>query len=116
MQLHPVGDGSSSGGKWTDEEIEMLRTAIQKFGDDLNKISYLIKNRTVAQIKNSIKKKGDEGGLPCTVKKVELKLPQCKKESQQTSTATNDMTLNMLNAAEAEVDVEELGGLGYDIS
>ncbi|XP_076336410.1 BPTF-associated chromatin complex component 1 isoform X2 [Tachypleus tridentatus] len=82
MQLHPVGDGSSSG----------------------------------AQIKNSIKKKGDEGGLPCTVKKVELKLPQCKKESQQTSTSTNDMTLNMLNAAEAEIDVEELGGLGYDIS
>ena len=34
-------------GKWTDEEIEMLRSSIKTFGDDLQKISETIKTRTV---------------------------------------------------------------------
>ena len=36
-----------SGGKWTDQEVEMLRQAVKRFGDDLNKISGVIKNRTM---------------------------------------------------------------------
>lgn len=33
--------------KWTDEEIEMLRTVVKRFSDGLNEISEHIKLRTV---------------------------------------------------------------------
>lgn len=33
--------------KWTETEIEMLRSAVSRFGDDLNNISSVIKERTV---------------------------------------------------------------------
>lgn len=33
--------------KWSEEEIEMLRQAVKRFGDDLNQISEHIKGRTV---------------------------------------------------------------------
>uniref|UniRef100_A0A3B4ASQ4 SANT domain-containing protein n=1 Tax=Periophthalmus magnuspinnatus TaxID=409849 RepID=A0A3B4ASQ4_9GOBI len=45
MQLHPVSD-SSPAAKWTETEIEMLRLAVRRFGDDLNNISSVIKERT----------------------------------------------------------------------
>ncbi|KAJ8266219.1 hypothetical protein GJAV_G00127870 [Gymnothorax javanicus] len=57
MQLHPVADSSPAGAKWTETEIEMLRSAVRRFGDDLNSISSVIKERTVAQIKSTVKRK-----------------------------------------------------------
>ncbi|XP_047463608.1 chromatin complexes subunit BAP18 isoform X1 [Mugil cephalus] len=57
MQLHPVSDSSPAGAKWTETEIEMLRLAVRRFGDDLNNISSVIKDRTVAQIKTTVKRK-----------------------------------------------------------
>uniref|UniRef100_A0A1A8F885 BPTF-associated chromatin complex component 1 n=1 Tax=Nothobranchius korthausae TaxID=1143690 RepID=A0A1A8F885_9TELE len=57
MQLHPVSDSSPAGAKWTETEIEMLRLAVCRFGDDLNNISSVIKERTVAQIKSTVKRK-----------------------------------------------------------
>ncbi|XP_071949861.1 BPTF-associated chromatin complex component 1-like [Antedon mediterranea] len=60
MQLHPVAEPSPGSSKWTEGEIEMLQTAIKKFGEDLVKISEVIKTRTVAQIKLAIKKKAQE--------------------------------------------------------
>lgn len=57
MQLHPVSDSSPAGAKWTETEIEMLRSAVRRFGDDLNNISSVIKERTVAQIKTTVKRK-----------------------------------------------------------
>uniref|UniRef100_A0A3Q2UAN2 BPTF-associated chromatin complex component 1 n=1 Tax=Fundulus heteroclitus TaxID=8078 RepID=A0A3Q2UAN2_FUNHE len=57
MQLHPVSDSSPAGAKWTETEIEMLRLAVRRFGDDLNSISTVIKERTVAQIKSTVKRK-----------------------------------------------------------
>ncbi|XP_073950674.1 BPTF-associated chromatin complex component 1-like isoform X3 [Choristoneura fumiferana] len=87
MLLHPVGD-SQPGGKWTDEEIEMLRSCVHRFAVDLNKLSLHIKNRTVTQIRTTLKKKAfEDAGIP-----------------------VRQVTLNMLNASENEVDVEELGG------
>ncbi|CAL8363765.1 unnamed protein product [Lota lota] len=57
MQLHPVSDSSPAGAKWTETEIELLRLAVKRFGDDLNNISTVIKERTVAQIKSTVKRK-----------------------------------------------------------
>ncbi|XP_028450399.1 BPTF-associated chromatin complex component 1 [Perca flavescens] len=57
IQLHPVSDSSPAGAKWTETEIEMLRLAVRRFGDDLNNISTVIKERTVAQIKSTVKRK-----------------------------------------------------------
>lgn len=37
----------SDSAKWTETEIEMLRAAVKRFGDDLNHISCVIKERTV---------------------------------------------------------------------
>ncbi|XP_053676873.1 chromatin complexes subunit BAP18 [Anopheles nili] len=64
MQLHPSSD-SPTGSKWTDEEIDMLRSAVTRFSEDLNKISQRIKGRTVSQIRHTLKKKAfEDAGLP----------------------------------------------------
>lgn len=34
-------------GKWTEDEIDMMKAAVKRFGDDMNKISDNIKNRTM---------------------------------------------------------------------
>uniref|UniRef100_A0A8C6YAN1 Chromosome 17 open reading frame 49 n=1 Tax=Naja naja TaxID=35670 RepID=A0A8C6YAN1_NAJNA len=66
MQLHPVADSSRPGeAKWTDAEIALLRASVQRFGDDLHRISALIKDRTVAQLKAAAKRKAyEDSGLP----------------------------------------------------
>ncbi|XP_048480011.1 chromatin complexes subunit BAP18-like isoform X2 [Plutella xylostella] len=85
MLLHPMGD-SQPGGKWTEEEVEMLRACVHRFAVDLNKMSQHIKNRTVSQIRTTLKKKAfEDAGIP-----------------------VRQVTLNMLNAPENEVDVEGL--------
>ena len=46
-QLESGGSrATGSGTKWTDQEIEMLHSAVQNFSADLNKISNLIKSRS----------------------------------------------------------------------
>merc|ERR1712137_1033587 len=65
MQLHTMSESASAGSKWSEEEIEMLRNAVKQFGEDLEKISEHIKDRTVTQIHGSLKKKTFEGaGVP----------------------------------------------------
>merc|ERR1712071_643683 len=57
MQLHSMTENANAGSKWSEEEIDMLRSAVKQFGEDLEKISEHIKDRTVTQIHSSLKKK-----------------------------------------------------------
>ncbi|XP_017769955.1 PREDICTED: chromatin complexes subunit BAP18 [Nicrophorus vespilloides] len=100
MQLHP--NAESPAGKWTDEEIEMLRACVKNFSDGLNEISEHIKLRTVSQIRTALKKKAfEDAGFPVRQMNttVQVSQPQIIK---------SEVTLNMLNAGESEVDVEGL--------
>ncbi|KAG8222257.1 hypothetical protein J437_LFUL001455 [Ladona fulva] len=135
MQLHPSAD--SPAGKWTDEEIEMFLMAIKTFGEDMNKISERIKDRTVSQIRTTLKKKAfEDAGLPVrTISQPQSSsgvigsggsggrdssssVVQQAAQAQQASAAqaqqgmmgksAAEVTLNMLNAPESEVDVEGL--------
>ncbi|XP_070538195.1 chromatin complexes subunit BAP18-like [Ptychodera flava] len=128
MQLHPAADQSPSSGKWTDQEIEMLRDSIKRFGEDLNKISEIIKTRTIAQIKVALKNKAFEEskvkkspsksssasgattqstGKRLTTEAADTEEPPLKKRKQSA-----EVTLNMLNSTEHPgdtlVDVEGL--------
>ncbi|XP_041986948.1 chromatin complexes subunit BAP18-like isoform X4 [Aricia agestis] len=99
MLLHPVGD-SQPGGKWTEEEIEMLRMCVHRFAVDLNKLSQHIKTRTVSQIRTTLKKKAfEDAGIP---------VRQQVSSTLATQVQLPKVTLNMLNASENEVDVEGL--------
>ncbi|XP_026316702.1 chromatin complexes subunit BAP18-like isoform X1 [Hyposmocoma kahamanoa] len=123
MLLHPMGD-SQPGGKWTEEEIEMLRNCVHRFAVDLNKLSQHIKNRTVTQIRTTLKKKAfEDAGIP--VRQVSsavtsLSQPQTPQVASPRSVISHqsvlgknaEVTLNMLNASENEVDVE---GLSNDV-
>ncbi|KOX75154.1 Chromatin complexes subunit BAP18, partial [Melipona quadrifasciata] len=115
MQLHPTTD--SPAGKWTDEEIEMLRHSVKTFSEDLNKISEHIKGRTVSQIRTTLKKKAfEEAGVPIRQQMLSQQSTQqstVQVSKQQTGNQglmgkSADVTLNMLNAPESEVDVEGL--------
>ncbi|XP_012274836.1 chromatin complexes subunit BAP18 isoform X2 [Orussus abietinus] len=122
MQLHPTTD--SPAGKWTDEEIEMLRHSVKTFSEDLNKISEHIKGRTVSQIRTTLKKKAfEEAGVPIrqqqvltqqqSIQQSSVQQQQVQKQQQQAGNQglmgkSAEVTLNMLNAPESEVDVEGL--------
>uniref|UniRef100_A0A336MDX1 CSON001075 protein n=1 Tax=Culicoides sonorensis TaxID=179676 RepID=A0A336MDX1_CULSO len=91
---------SLSGSKWTDEEIEMLRASITKFSEDLNKISLRIKGRTVAQIRQTLKKKAfEDAGLP---------LPKQQTGSGQLKSPTNAVVSPTL-AKEIKSPQQQLG-------
>uniref|UniRef100_A0A1B6E7K5 SANT domain-containing protein n=1 Tax=Clastoptera arizonana TaxID=38151 RepID=A0A1B6E7K5_9HEMI len=105
LQLHPTAD--SPAGKWTDEEIEMLRQAVKRFGADLDQISEHIKSRTVSQIRTTLKKKAfEDAGIGMPVRQLtSVQTVQTRKGMMGKSA---EVTLNMLNASESEVDVEGL--------
>ncbi|XP_043794068.1 chromatin complexes subunit BAP18 isoform X1 [Apis laboriosa] len=113
MQLHPTTD--SPAGKWTDEEIEMLRHSVKTFSEDLNKISEHIKGRTVSQIRTTLKKKAfEEAGVPIRQQMLSQQSSQStvqvskQQGNQGLMGKSAEVTLNMLNAPESEVDVEGL--------
>uniref|UniRef100_A0A1B6M3F6 SANT domain-containing protein n=1 Tax=Graphocephala atropunctata TaxID=36148 RepID=A0A1B6M3F6_9HEMI len=104
LQLHPTVDSPS--GKWSEVEIEMLRQSVKQFGDDLNQISEHIKGRTVSQIRTTLKKKPfEDAGIPVR-QLAAMQVPQ--QQQGMLIQTTQEVTLNMLNAPELEVDVEGL--------
>ncbi|XP_014236471.1 chromatin complexes subunit BAP18 isoform X1 [Trichogramma pretiosum] len=122
MELHQTSDSPS--GKWTDEEIEMLRRSVETFSEDLNKISDHIKRRTVSQIRTTLKKKAfEEAGIPVRQQQVvnqhaqtpqqqtnvqQIQTPKQASNNQSVMVKSTEVTLNMLNAPANEVDVEGL--------
>ncbi|XP_007236274.2 chromatin complexes subunit BAP18 [Astyanax mexicanus] len=139
MQLHPVADSSPAGAKWTETEIEMLRSAVRRFGDDLNNISSVIKERTVAQIKSTVKRKlYEDNRVPLSIeppKKTVKKTTVAATASPMASTVisvptsqvvvtsglqsatikkakTADVTLSALNDSDVNSDLVAIEGLG----
>lgn len=139
MQLHPVADSSPAGAKWTETEIEMLRSAVRRFGDDLNNISSVIKERTVAQIKSTVKRKlYEDNRVPLSIeppKKTVKKTTMASTASPMASTVisvpasqvvvtsglqsatikkgkTADVTLSALNDSDVNSDLVAIEGLG----
>lgn len=97
-----------------------LRAAIAKFGEDVDKICQRIKDRTLLQIRNSMKRHAyEEAGLPLRKQQI-IAAPKATISQEKVRSASNvsvlsqptaksaDITLNMLNATEQEVDVEGL--------
>ncbi|XP_076453940.1 BPTF-associated chromatin complex component 1-like isoform X3 [Babylonia areolata] len=123
MQLHPTTEQSTSGGKWTDQEIDMLRASVKKFGEDLNRLSEIIKSRTVSQIRSQLKRKAyEDAGLPlpaattpkASAKTITITAEARMKKQKGSEPAvkkqrTSEVTLSALNAPEGDVDIEGLG-------
>lgn len=57
MEINPQVE-APPGTKWTEEELEQLRSAITMFGDDMSKVASKIKTRSLQAIKNKLKKEG----------------------------------------------------------
>jgi len=94
MQLHPSAEQSTAGTKWTPEEVELLRAAVTRFGEELNGLSDVIKTRTMSQINSAVKKTAfEEAGIsPASVAAaLQPRAPQ---------QGSDELTLNMLNAEE----------------
>ncbi|NP_001084624.1 uncharacterized protein LOC414580 [Xenopus laevis] len=135
MQLHPVTDSSPAGARWTDTEIEMLHAAVRRFGEDLNQISSVIKERTVAQIKFAVKRKiYDDNGVPLSsdsprkaIKKASpvsssvaanISAPQAVSSTSLPEASqgamkkrkSSDVTLSALNDSDANSDLVDIEG------
>jgi len=139
MQLHGPLD-SAGGSIWTDEEMEMMRSCVVKFGDELEVICDRVKTRGTTQRRISMKKKTyDEMGMPLQTpaaitnsspsspmktatpeRKVIPSTPnttpiQIQKQITPSSMKNSEVTLNMLNASDG--DVESLNSrLDFDAS
>lgn len=59
--------------KWSQEEVDMLKTSVTRFNEDLNQLSTHIKSKQTSQIRQTLKNKSyASAGL---VQKVEVKSP-----------------------------------------
>lgn len=109
-------------GKWTEEEVEMLRGCIKRFAEELNKITHHIKTRTINRLRTNLKEKAfKHAGIP--VRKVSRTDTSSQPAPHVAPAPLRDLirqtvlrldaevTLNMLNASEAE----EADGLSREI-
>uniref|UniRef100_A0A0P4VVQ9 Putative chromatin complex subunit bap18-like isoform 4 n=2 Tax=Rhodnius TaxID=13248 RepID=A0A0P4VVQ9_9HEMI len=137
LQLHPNAD-TASGGKWTEEDIDMLQTAIVKFNEELSLVSDLIKKRTVSQLRTTIRRKAfEDAGLPLSRQTTTVGASSTHYSSGHSSQSSSyhgshtsshithhpgmisspgkpsaEVTLNMLNSSPDDMDV--VGGIYND--
>ncbi|KAK2147418.1 hypothetical protein LSH36_554g00000 [Paralvinella palmiformis] len=137
MQLHPIEEPSQSSGKWSATEVEMLKNAVTKFSEDLNRISDIVKSRSMSQMKGAVETESLRECRHCTCRrsctakvtksssshqvstkigrrKNKVSKPKQRKETKIRSYCLKvysfgDMTLTTLNASEYEVDIETIG-------
>src|SRR5687767_1126908 len=91
MALH-TSEETPPSGRWDDNDVEMLRIAVKRFGEELNKISENIKNKTIAQIKTGIKRKAVEDSKLNTTsptKKQMIDSTSALQTQQKTNAKTN---------------------------
>ncbi|XP_052635638.1 LOW QUALITY PROTEIN: chromatin complexes subunit BAP18 [Harpia harpyja] len=117
MQLHPVSDSSPAGAKWTEPELELLRGSVKRFGEDLNRISALIKDRTVAQIKATAKRKAyEDSGVPLPADSPQKRTPERRvggdpKLGPPPGDTPHDVADVTLSDTEATGDLVDIEGL-----
>ncbi|KAF8783156.1 chromatin complexes subunit BAP18-like [Argiope bruennichi] len=115
VYLNPDSDTNN---KIAESDLLALRAAVNKFGEEIENMCQRIKERTLLQIRNSMKRHAyEEAGLPLRKQQIlaTSKTPISQEKARnassvlsQSSAKSADITLNMLNATEQEVDVEGL--------
>ena len=91
MELQKDESLSSSSGKWTEEEIQLLKESVYRFGQDIEKISQMVRTRTSKQIKEAIKRR-NLGGVKT------LNDETHEEELNNTQTKTNSIIINTLQS------------------
>ncbi|KAF8788141.1 chromatin complexes subunit BAP18-like [Argiope bruennichi] len=116
MSLH-AGDTTPASGKWSLQEIQMLQTSVRTFNNELKRIHKSIKENS-SQVESRVK---DTVGIIGLKKTSTGTVKNMSDDKMRISTGISQsppkshLTLNMLNAVEAEVDVEGLSNkLDYD--
>lgn len=118
MELQKDEAKSCGSGKWTEEEIQLLKESVYRFGQDIEKISQMVRSRTAKQIKEAMKRrnllivKGNNGSEISAnetqsesnpVEKVTLANPDGNEE--ENAIKENNTTRNSLGS-DHEVDVD----------
>ena len=84
--------------KWDEDDIEQLRGAIKRFGEDLNKLTETIKSKSNGQIKAGIKRKMfDEAGVPSSSNGNVAKKPATSTKSSVTAKVITKATPSISN-------------------
>ncbi|KAM3176770.1 hypothetical protein ACTXT7_005838 [Hymenolepis weldensis] len=83
--------GPSTSSRWTIIEIEALKEAVARFGNDLNKIASMIETKTITQIKHKLKSQALEGPT-----------------SERAEGEENEDTKDMHEFPESEIHITEL--------
>ncbi|KAF0292419.1 Chromatin complexes subunit BAP18 [Amphibalanus amphitrite] len=117
VQLQQASPNPTNSGKWQEDEIDLLHDAVKRFGADPQKISEVLKSRSVSQIRNALRTKAFEGvqggGKPRPRPAERSKQqsqpapqpapqPPQQPDQQAGMVAQSDVTLNMLNAGVPE--------------
>ena len=116
-RLHKIQDpdnaAKANGSRWTHDELKLLKDALSRFSDDIDKISDQIKSRTVAQVRDMIRSENLASKRTSLFEESEysksppkkLKKEQPDRERVRTTTVAQDTGISptaMLDQAAAE--------------
>lgn len=110
MDLQKDEAKTNAARRWTDEEIQLLKESVQRFGQDIEKISQMIKTRTARQIKEAMKRR-NLLSTPCIEETISFKNNEIKEkvEKELITTKSNDINKqqNLNNQSHSEL-IDEL--------